>query len=61
MLLPSFSLISPAQDFLYIPIDKNASSRSTGAQTTTGCFWGFPKQFLIFIHGLIGKEVEEET
>jgi hypothetical protein len=27
MLLPSFSLISPAQDFLYIPIDKNASSR----------------------------------
>jgi hypothetical protein len=24
------------------------------------CFWGFPKEYLMFIHKLAGIEVEEE-
>jgi hypothetical protein len=24
-----------------------------------GCFWGFPRQYLEFIHGLVGVKVEE--
>jgi hypothetical protein len=24
-----------------------------------GCFWGFPKPYLEFIHGLVGVKVEE--
>ena len=50
----------PQQIIVAFTHDKNISSRRV-SETTTGCFWGFPKQFLIFIHGLIGKEVEEET
>lgn len=26
-----------------------------------GCFWGFPKEYLVWIHKLAGIEVEEET
>lgn len=25
------------------------------------CFWGFPKEYLVFIHGLIGVEIEDDT
>jgi hypothetical protein len=41
---------------------KNSSSRrapSTDAKPS--CFWGFPKEFLIFLHGLAGVQVEEDT
>jgi hypothetical protein len=24
-----------------------------------GCFWGFPKEFLVYIHGLAGIKVQE--
>jgi hypothetical protein len=39
---------------------KNTSSRRVpGLDAKVGCFWGFPKQFLEFIHGLVGLTVEE--
>ena len=39
---------------------KNTSSRRVpSSDAKVGCFWGFPKQFLEFIHGLIGLTVEE--
>ena len=25
------------------------------------CFWGFPKEYLVFIHGLVGVELEDDT
>ena len=40
---------------------KNTSSRRVpGLEAKAGCFWGFPKQFLEFVHGLVGVTVEEE-
>ena len=51
----------PQQIIVAFTHGKNTSSRSIGASSTTGCFWGFPKQFLVFVHGLVGKEVEEEN
>lgn len=40
----------------------NASSRRIPPSDIKeiSCFWGFPKEFLIFIHGLAGMDVEEE-
>jgi len=26
-----------------------------------GCFWGFPKEFLVFVHGLAGIKIQEAT
>jgi hypothetical protein len=41
---------------------KNTSSRRVpGLEAKPGCFWGFPKQFLEFAHGLVDVTVEEET
>jgi Glycosyl transferase family 2 len=41
---------------------KNTSSRRVpGLEAKPGCFWGFPKQFLEFVHGLVDVTVEEET
>jgi hypothetical protein len=39
---------------------KNTSSRRVpeGDGVTPGCFWGFPKEFLLFIHELGGVKVE---
>jgi hypothetical protein len=39
---------------------KNTSSRRVGQDQKPGCFWGFPKQFLEFVHGLVDVTVEEE-
>jgi hypothetical protein len=41
---------------------KNASSRRipSGAEVKPGCFWGFPKEFLVFVHGLAGVKVVAE-
>lgn len=39
----------------------NVSSRRvpSGAEVKPGCFWGFPRQYLEFIHGLAGVRVVE--
>jgi len=39
----------------------NASGRRipSDASTTPGCFWNFPKEYLIWLHKLAGIEVEE--
>jgi hypothetical protein len=58
-------------DFLEIPPQhiivafshgKNVSSRRvpSGADVTPGCFWGFPKEFLVFVHGLAGINVIDQ-
>jgi hypothetical protein len=37
-----------------------ASRRIPPSDQPPSCFWGFPKEYLIFIHGLAGVEIEEE-
>ena len=51
--------IPPQQIIVAFSHGKNVSSRRvpSGADITPGCFWGFPKEFLIFVHGLAGITV----
>lgn len=61
-------LVGRAKDILEMPPQqiivafshgRNVSSRRvpSGADVTPGCFWGFQKEFLVFIHGLAGISV----
>lgn len=54
--------IPPQQIIVAFSHGANTSSRRipSGAEVKPGCFWGFPKEFLIFIHGLAGVKVLEE-
>jgi glycosyltransferase involved in cell wall biosynthesis len=50
----------PQQIIVAFTHGKNTSSRRIpGSDGTNGCFWGFPKQFLYFVHGLAGVDIEE--
>lgn len=55
--------IPPQQVIVAFSHGKNASSRRipSGADVKPGCFWGFPKEFLVFVHGLAGIKVVEES
>lgn len=53
--------IPPQQIIVAFSHNKNTSSRRLPKEDAKpGCFWGFPKEFLIYIHGLAGVEVEED-
>ena len=51
--------IPPQQIIVAFSHGKNVSSRRvpSDADVKPGCFWGFPKDFLIFVHGLAGVMV----
>jgi hypothetical protein len=53
--------IPPQQIIVAFSHGKNVSSRRVpyGADVKPGCFWGFQKEFLVFIHGLAGVHVVE--
>jgi Glycosyl transferase family 2 len=53
--------IPPQQIIVAFSHGKNVSSRRipSGEDLKAGCFWGFPKEFLLFIHGLAGVNVVE--
>ena len=54
--------IPPHQTIVAFSHSGNQSSRRIPpADMKPSCFWGFPKEFLIFIHGLVGVQVEEDT
>lgn len=53
--------IPPQQIIVAFSHKKNTSGRRIPAEDAKpGCFWGFPKEFLIYIHRLAGIEVEED-
>ena len=54
--------IPPQQCIVAFSHGKNASSRRipSDAEVKPGCFWGFPKEFLVFVHGLAGIKVVAE-
>jgi hypothetical protein len=55
-------LIPPQQIIVAFSHDGNASQRRVPpADAKVSCFWGFPKEYLIFIHRLAGVQVEEDT
>ncbi len=51
----------PQQIIVAFSHKKNTSGRRIPADDAKpGCFWGFPKEYLVYIHKLAGVEVEEE-
>lgn len=40
--------------------DNSSGRRIPGGDAKPGCFWGFPKEYLVWIHKLVGVDVEEE-
>ncbi len=56
-----FLELPPQQMIVAFSHKKNVSGRRIPADDAKpGCFWGFPKEFLIYIHKLAGVEVEED-
>ena len=54
--------IPPQQIIVAFTHGTNQSSRRIPpTEQPPSCFWGFPKEYLVFIHGLAGVQVEEDT
>ena len=52
--------IPPQQIIVAFTHGNNQSSRRIPpSETPPACFWGFPKEYLIFIHKLVGVEIED--
>lgn len=53
--------IPPQQIIVAFSHGNNQSSRRIPpSENKPACFWGFPREYLIFIHGLAGVQVEED-
>jgi hypothetical protein len=53
--------IPPQQIIVAFSHGQNQSSRRIPpTDQKPACFWGFPKEYLIFIHGLVGVQIEED-
>lgn len=50
--------IPPQQIIVAFSHGANVSSRRVPPEAKPGCFWGFEKEFLVFIHGLVGVTIE---
>ncbi len=53
--------IPPQQIIVALSHGNNVSSRRVPADAPVSCFWGFEKELLVFLHGLAGVKIEEET
>jgi hypothetical protein len=54
--------IPPQQIIVAFSHGGNQSSRRIPpSDSKPACFWGFPKEYLIFIHDLVGVQVEDDT
>jgi hypothetical protein len=55
----AFQEVPPQQIIVAFTHGKNTSSRRLpDAKAGGGCFWGFPREFLQFVHGLAGITIE---
>jgi hypothetical protein len=53
-----FMEIPPQQVLVALNHGKNTSSRVIAGRAQTGCFWGWDRQFIVWLHGLVGVQVE---
>jgi len=53
-----FMEIPPQQVLLALNHGTNTGSRVIEGRSETGCFWGWDKQFITWLHGLVGVQVE---
>ena len=49
--------MQPQQIIVAFNHSLNQSKRQIPEETKPGCFWGFPQDFLKFIHGIVGVEI----
>ena len=52
--------IPPQQIIVAFNHGENDKRRKIPETAPVGCFWNFPKEYLQFIHGLVGVEIVEE-
>jgi hypothetical protein len=57
--LGSFLEIPPQQILVALNHGTNTSQRVIAGRAQTGCFWGWDKQFLVWLHGLVGVQIED--
>lgn len=55
----NFLEIPPQQILVALNHGTNTSSRVIAGRAQTGCFWGWDKQFIVWLHGLVGVQIEE--
>jgi len=54
----TFLEIPPQQIVVALNHGTNTSGRVIAGRAETGCFWGWDKQFITWLHGLVGVQVE---
>ena len=53
-----FLEIPPQQIVVALNHGKNTSGRVIAGRAQTGCFWGWDRQFITWLHGLVGVQVD---
>jgi hypothetical protein len=53
-----FSEIPPQQIVVALNHGTNTSGRVIAGRGQTGCFWGWDQRFIVWLHGLVGVQVE---
>ena len=53
-----FLEIPPQQILVALNHGKNTSNRVIAGRAQSGCFWGWDKKFITWLHGLVGVQVE---
>ena len=57
----SFLEIPPQQILVALNHGSNTSNRVIAGRAQTGCFWGWDKKFIVWLHGLVGVKIESES
>jgi hypothetical protein len=50
--------IPPQQIIVAFNHKQNSSARKIPDSADKGCFWGFPKEYLEFVHKIAGMDIE---
>jgi hypothetical protein len=56
-----FLEIPPQQILVALNHGTNTSTRVIAGRAQTGCFWGWDKQFIIWLHSLVGVQVDDSA
>jgi hypothetical protein len=56
-----FLEIPPQQIVVALNHGTNTSGRVIAGRGQTGCFWAWDQRFIVWLHGLVGVQVEETT
>ena len=57
----TFVEIPPQQIVVALNHGTNTSGRVIAGRAQTGCFWGWEKELIVWLHGLVGVQVEDSA